>query len=481
MKENRMKEMLESIAQRDVPENINIWPQVAAKVERKDFMQTVRARPALAMLLVLLALALLSTVAYAIGKATGYVPGVGIVDQSTPLRILAKPVVVEKEGLTVTISEVVADSDHTFVAYTVDGILVPAEGRPICGVAPLLQLPNGSALDTVWLDDGGPQGARVGTFMKLEQNVTYSPIPADVNTVTFTFPCILEEGKGPENWQIPLTVSPAPKNYATPAVEIGATFVSSNPASVPTSLPADASTPTPSASSVSPSNPNGSGLYLDNVIELPNSYILVGNFTDAGDMPGGLEVSGDPNDDLPHMEDGLGNPVTFKVREDIQPASPWGDRYWMRPWAFEIPKNVKGPVTITLDEINIGVSHPAQFKFDAGSNPQTGQKWELNLPIRLGTYEYVMDSVEMVENGYLFKYHSDTDVPEGQALLFNILGTTPEQNASRVNSQKTIVEYSEDITYSTTPPAGPLTVELSLYESVPLKGPWTLTWAPPGK
>ena len=38
MKENRMKEMLESIAQRNVPEKINIWPQIAAQVERKNFM-----------------------------------------------------------------------------------------------------------------------------------------------------------------------------------------------------------------------------------------------------------------------------------------------------------------------------------------------------------------------------------------------------------------------------------------------------------
>jgi hypothetical protein len=480
MKEKRMKEMLESIAQRNVPETINIWPQIAPKVERKDFMQIVRARPALAMLLVLLALVLLSGVAYAIGKATGYVPGVGMVDQSVPLRILAEPVVVERGGLAVTVSAVVADTDHTFVAYTVDGIPVPRGARPICGATPLLQLPDGSALDIVLLDDGGPQGAQVGTLMKLEQSVTYAAVPTDVNRVTLVIPCIMEEGTGPENWQIPLVLSPAPKDYATPAVEIGATFVASNPDAAPTGLSA-VTTPASSGSPASPSLPNGSGLYLDKVIELPNSYILVGNFTDAGDMPGSLEVSGDPNDDLPHMEDGTGSSVVFKVREDIQPASTWGDRYWMRTWAYEIQKPIRGPLTITLDEINIGVTETARFDFDAGSKPQTGQKWDLNLPIRLGTYEYVMDSVEMVENGYLFKYHSGKDVPEGQALLFNIPETTPEQNASRVNSQKAIVEYSENITYSSTPPSGPLTVELSLYESVPLNGPWTLTWTPPSK
>jgi hypothetical protein len=479
MKENRMKDVLESIAQHDVPEDMNLWPHIVENIERKTIMQNVRTRPVLALVIVLLALALFSGAAYAIGKATGFIPGVGIVDQSGPLRVLAEPVVVDQDGLTVTVSEVVADSDHTFVAYSVDGIIVPKQTRPTCGATPALQLSNGSMLDVTHVDDGGPQGARAGSIIKLSQSVIYSSIPAGENNVTLIFPCILLEGTGPENWQIPLQLSPAPKDYATPAVEISATFVSSNPEVVPTPLSTFEEV-LPSEPSVSPSMPNGSGLYLDKVIELPNSYILVGNFTDAGDMPGGLEVSGDPNDDLPHMEDGQGNAVTFKVREDIQPVSPWGDQYWMRTWAFEIPKTVQGPLTITLNKINIGVSNTAQFSIDAGSNPQIGQKWELNLPIHLGAYDYVMDSVEMVEGGYLFQYHSGGDVPEGQALLFNILGTSPEQNAGRENFKGTEVEYSETITYSS-PPTGPLTVELTLYKSVPLQGPWKLTWTPPSK
>ena len=444
-------------------------------VRRMSFMEQIRTRPLVAILIALIILLVVSGVAYAIGKVTGFIPSVGIGDQSVPLRVLAEPVIVEKDGLAITVSDVVADYNHTFVAYTVDGILVPAEGRPICGAIPSLQLPDGSPLDVVNLDDGGPQGARVGTVMKLEQSVTYSSMPADVDTVTLTFPCVLEEGKGPENWQIPLSISPAPKDYATPAVELGVTFVATTPESVASS-PADVSTPMSSVSSVSPSR--NSGLYLDKVIELPNSYILVGNFTDAGDLPGALEINLDPHEDLPHMEDGSGRMITFKVREDIQPENPQGG---VRYWAYEIPKPVLGPVTITLDQINIGIANISQFKFDAGSNPQPGQKWELNLPIQLGKYQYVMDSVEMVEGGYLFLYHSGMDVPEGVSLTFNIPNTTPERNDGTLNAQNTIVEYSEKIMFSPVPPTGSITVELTLNESAPLQGPWTLTWTPPNK
>ena len=389
MKENRMKDLLDDVARRAVPEDVNLMPNILARLERKPLMTTLRARPAFAILVVALLLILLTGVAYAIGKVRGYIPGIGMIDQNAPIRILAEPVIAQRDGLTITVSEVVADADHTFVAYTVDGIMMPAETRPTCGAFPSLQLPDGSALNILGVDDGGPQGAEVGSVIKLEQSVTYSSIPADVNTVTFTFPCILLEGTGPENWQIPLKLSPAPKDFAIPAVEIGATFIASNPtfATMPTpttdmriytaepydpSLPA---TPTPVS--------NGSGLYLEKVIELPNSYILVGNFTDAGDLPGALEINLDPHEDLPHIEDSVGNPVAFQVRADVQPEMGSGVRYW----AFEIAKPVHGPLTITLDQVNIAMFYTFEFQFDAGANPQLGQKWELNLPVQLGRSE----------------------------------------------------------------------------------------------
>jgi hypothetical protein len=109
-----------------------------------------------------------------------------------------------------------------------------------------------------------------------------------------------------------------------------------------------------------------------------------------------------------------------------------------------------------------------------------GQKWELNLPVRLGKYEYVMDSVEVIENGYLFRYHSGTDTPKGTALHFNLIGHTPKQDSSEVRDGETIVTYSEKLTYSPLP-TGHLTVVLTSDEMFPLQGPWTLTWSPPGK
>ena len=116
----------------------------------------------------------------------------------------------------------------------------------------------------------------------------------------------------------------------------------------------------------------------------------------------------------------------------------------------------------------------------AGADPQQGQKWDLNLTVHLGSYEYVMDSVEVIENGYLFRYHSGTDVPPGESLMFNLIGHTPEQDSSELRSGKTIVEYAEKLVYSPLP-TGQITVDLTSMETFPLQGPWTLTWTPLGK
>ena len=482
MKENRIKDALESIAHQDISNDVNLWPRLAEKVDRKSVMQTFRTRPVFALFIVLVALGLISSVTYAIGKVTGYIPGVGLVDDSVPIRVLAAPVVMERDGVTVTIGQVVADVDRTFIAYAFDGIPFPGDSSPMCGFMPSLQLPDGSTLEILGGGAGG-WGGETGVPIRFETTVYYPPIPAGIDAVTVTIPCILPEGIGPENWQIPLQLSPAPKDYATPALEIGATFAASNPIFVVSSTPTtDMRIFTPEPNDILPATPSpvlhGSGLYLEKVIELPDAYILVGNFTDAGDLPGALEINLDPHVDLPHMEDKLGNSVAFNVREDIQPESMQsGVRYW----AYEIAKPVQGPLTVTLDQINIATFYTFDFNFDAGPNPQTGQRWDLNLPIRLGNYEYFMDSVEVIENGYLFKYHSGTDVPEGTAPLFNLIGYTPEQDSSTLNHGETVVEYSEKLIYSPSPPTGQLTVELTSMETVPLQGPWTLIWTPPGK
>ena len=96
----------------------------------------------------------------------------------------------------------------------------------------------------------------------------------------------------------------------------------------------------------------------------------------------------------------------------------------------------------------------------------------------------MVDSVERIEVGYIFRFHSGIDVPEGTSFILDIVGNSQERGPTAGEEDrrpKDIVKYSQNITYLVPPPTGQLTVELTLFESIPLPGPWTLMWTPASK
>lgn len=163
MKDDRMTDALEAIARRGVPENTNLWPKISVQLgERKSLMQTICTRPLLMIIIIILALLILTGIAYAVGMATGYIPGVGFVDQNYPIRVLAGPVSQTQDGITVTIEQVIVDLERTVVIYKTEGLTIQAAnskgeggGNPF-GSEHLLRLPDGSTLkETSDLGYGG--------------------------------------------------------------------------------------------------------------------------------------------------------------------------------------------------------------------------------------------------------------------------------------------------------------------------------------
>jgi hypothetical protein len=435
-------------------------------------------RPAWIVALAILSLMIIATLVIgpqrvyaAVRQLLGYIPGVGIVEQSSGIRVLAEPVSVEKDGITVTVKQVVADATRTFVAYSVVGIPPWAKlGFPICTDPPSLKLADGRILRFL---SGG--GSEIGPDKPLSfaTNYTFPPLPADVREVVFLSPCQMPA--------IHLNLIPAPSGFVSPAVEIEATFESSGPqysTTTPileetfTSVPYDPSfpaTPTPV--------PHGSGLYLDQAIELDNAYILVGNFTDAGDLPGVLSVSSPEADSSRYqmqMTDAAGQSVSYKSRNDIRPAVQWGAVWY---WAYETPKPVNGPLTLTLNSIPIHQENSILIPLNVGQDPQTGQKWELNRTVNLGGFDFVIDNIVSVENGYTIHYHTDASVPE-LFLGFLVVGVDSTPGGGSVIRQTQEVIYTETINFNS-PPSGNLTFLLTLNKNVWLPGPWTLTWSPP--
>jgi len=122
MNELGMKDALENIARAGVPEKINLWPEIEALLnKRRSFVRTLRARPLLTILVVLLIILLLTGAAYAVGLLTGYIPGIGFV-QTNDLRVLAEPVSQTRQGVAVTIEQVVVDTQRTVLAYKTEDL-----------------------------------------------------------------------------------------------------------------------------------------------------------------------------------------------------------------------------------------------------------------------------------------------------------------------------------------------------------------------
>lgn len=473
------RELLEAAARTHVQDDVNLYPRIAAQMDKKRLPRSLHARPALLILSVLLALGLLSGVAYAVGRSLGYIPGVGLVEQNNGIYILSAPASVTQDGRKVTVNQFVTDSQRTFVAYRVNGISPVTSGFPNCTDPPKLQLPDGSTLDFSGGGGGGMESNN-GEPMSFETSYTFPPLPAQTSKVVFISPCQMPP--------IELALVPAPADFVTPAVEIRATFEATGPkfASTPTptsGFQTGGATPEPYPSSfpATPTRvPNGSGLYLEKVIVMENSYILIGNFTDAGDLPGFLLISGGSGSEyLPKIEDADGNTVPFIVRSDIRPETNWGGVYY---WAYEVQKPVKTPLKITLDYVNVLKSDTTRFQVDIGPNPQVGQKWNLNLPIRLGGYDYIIDQVEVLKNGFLVSWHSGADLPEGTSFELSIPGLSPSMTEGlrgMEDRRKDRINYAQNFLTDEPLPIGVVPFELTLDQTVELPGPWTLTWTSP--
>lgn len=472
MNEKRIKDALEAIARRGVPENTNLWPRIESRLEqRSSFVQTLRARPALALIIILLALSLLTGVVYAIGKSLGYIPGVGFVEQNAPIRVLAERASIQRGGITLTMKQTVADSAQTRVMYRVEGVSILRDAaEQQCTEAPALLLENGVRLESA---DGyltnmsGENGV-----LNFDANFTFPPLLTDVREVTLLAPCQLPA--------LTLRLIPAPPGLVLPATEISPIFNSSRPllptltASSPTETFVPESYPTNFPVTPTPVS-NGSGLYLEKVVELENSYLLVGNFTDAGDLPG-LLWDGAAEESVPYefrVADHNGKAVSFSFRPDLMLPSNWSNVTY---WALEIRKPLDAPVTITLPEIAITTDDTFQIPVDVGANPAVGQTWLLHQSVTVGGDSFAVESLTRTERGYRLTVRSP--LTREQVFLNLNLETYPADMLSeRFYDRADGLEMQETLIFKDALPTGALTFTLDIYVDN-LVGPWTLTWSP---
>jgi hypothetical protein len=442
MNDKRMKDALENIARRGVPENTNLWPELAAKLERKSLMMTLRARPMLLLLTILLALTLLTGVAYAIGRSLGYIPGVGIVDQSSPLRVLAEPVSQTRDGLTITVKEAVLGADKTTFVLSME---MDVQSWGPCLAFQELRLPDGQVYQ---VEPGSDVGAGTDGL-----RLSFAVLPVDVTEASlFVLPCLQPTPGGtPEAWEFHLRFIPAPPDLTVlPVVEI-------TPSSAP--IPTDA--------------PMENPLSITNVIDTGDEYILIGEFTPpAPDQEGNWSALAG----LIKLTDADGQEIAYELPQDIELPAPNAPH--AETWTIQFARGFAPPLHIAYSSqyvLPAPAQQPVEFEFDAGPNPSLDQVFEQEIEL---AGHLVQVTIYVSTHGYFFDFTCPDGVIQRAGVELPGYTLTGGGGGGEVGGYGTSPSgWSMGLDYSTMP-TGVVKVVLSdiwIYGEIK---DWTLDWQP---
>lgn len=473
MKTRRPFTILDDVAKDYIPDNVNLVPRLAARLERKSIMLILRTRPWLAMLTTLFVLLALSGTAYALGKSLGYFPGLGIVEQDAPFYVLAVPVSQTRDGITVNVQQAIVNMDQLSLTFTVENIpadkqsaLILPESK-ICLSHPELRFSNGEIVKTY----SGVINPLVNGY---ESQYKFTSIPLNVVDATLYIPCIqgaLEPGILPENWEIPIHFVPASPQVAMTTIPM-ATDMPSSQAGVESASTAE------SILTLVPDESLTDHLSVLQVIDGGNSYILVGAFTPPV-SPANEQRIYTISDIV--LRDGNGQVIAddeFPFDLDLTPyiiASPGKD-----VWAVKFDKNFVPPLRIAYQTQYLYSPMPQEaytFEFDAGANPQAGQEWILNHEFELESHKVTLSKITAGANSLTFFFHTADESVESLGMHstgdIQIEGYTPVDFGGwfGVGSWNLTKTYSEM-------PRGKLKITISgLYLYGEFQN-WSLDWQP---
>ena len=401
----------------------------------------------------------------------GYVPEIGVVQNDASLRILAEPVKIERDGITVQVLQGAADPQHTVLVFQVDGI--PQSARPASEDAPgcpsqvTLQTADGSQLQ---ITGGGGNGWGTG----YETRATFPALPAGSSSATLIIPCLADTrpGAAPENWQIPLAFKPAPADMKVfPVYDLaGAT-----PTQVqPTLLAAATAVPESEQVLSNAATVEGIRISLDQVMETENGFVLQGSTSWKGmentiDVGVGLGLG-------TSLLDGHGTVIpieyyTDQKRGSLEPQS--------NTWAFQTNnKAYPGPWTMRIPAVIVQMTSHESFEIDLGSMPKPGQTLALNTSLVIAGHTLVVQKAELtqgLDGSYFldFTFGGDPD-------LFDVSISDPDNKSAMISGKGSSAEsgsITSAISYDYLP-TGKRTILIPGLSYVQ-QGPWILGWQPP--
>ena len=398
------------------------------KIERMSFMQTLRARPLVAILVAILALLLLSGVTYAIGRLSGFIPGFGFTSDVGAVTMLKETVSAESNGITVSVEKAVSDGSRFWVEVNVLGL---PEGQDFPAGQAFILLPSGEKIQVQMGNTNSDAGEVRMTYI-------FPALTGNPQRVT-----LLIENLDGKIFNLPLELRPIRAGEILP---------------VP---------PTDSAPLQSETY-DGLTLVLDNVA--PDKDKTVFQVSLRFDQEG-MSLNSDWNVTLTDAE-GRIYPLTNITPETLA-SSGTTKVYATAPFngseqlilsltAFPDPKNLPMMKNFLLDE--------AGFAFDPGANPQVGQTWQLDETVQAGRYTLHVTGARLTApNKLQFEFS-----PSGN--VTGVMLYSPLASGSSGGAPMAEENFSAGMTFEKIPTQPIMVYVSNVYYTA--RGKWEIHWQP---
>ena len=398
------------------------------------------------------------TIVNALKRLFGYIPNVGIIDQSSRVMLLNEPVTITRDRYTVTVEQAVLNNEKTLImySYTIPPELVMSDTIYTENKMPSLALPDGTHITiTAARHIGSPDCPQCFVRYLME----FPPLPSDVNEVILELPDLVAapSDTAPRDWVIPLKFKPAGPNDIVTVIE-------QEVAQEPATVSIDTAT----------QNVNTYGITnnFDKFVALPDGYILYGNtsWMDSTIQPYGVTSQ------LASIKDANGIEIPFDYADiDVYPKP--GEL--RENWAYKIGPNFTPPLSFSF---SVTASIPVDgdsFTFDPGPNPQLGQTWNVNQDVVVNNEVIHVLSVEQggIEPGFfIFSMQSDSNIVGASIIDLD----HPPLGGGGGGGGGILVAgapFNVGFGYQALIPQGPLTLTFTNVELL-IPGDWTLTWRP---
>ena len=445
-------------------------------VKMKSRLMTLRTRPFVAFLIALLILLALSGVAYALGRKLGYFPGLGLVQQDAQFRVLSEPVSQTRDGITVTITQAISNTDQMSVTLKVEN--VPTEKqtfqilpdsktcRSYPDSYPELRFPNGESVKIY----SGTIDPLIGGY---QARYKFSSVPMNATEAILFIPCIhgaIAPGILPENWEVSMRFVSAPPELALTVIPV--TVVPTMQAATEPALVTETGLPP------EPVTDKSDRLSVIRVFDTGNDYILIGTFSPPAPRSGEQGI---------YALEGIilhdGNHQVIEDEEypsDLDLTPYLVEASGRRVWAVKFTKEFTPPLQLTYQTQYFYSPLPQDaytFDFDAGPNPQAGQEWNVNQEFQLAEHTVTLKKITAGANSYTFFFHTDDENVESVGMYnrddIQIIGYTLTSFSGRFG----LGDWSLTKVYSELP-KGNLRVVLSGLYLFGNSEDWTMVWQP---